>query len=46
MWAIPTNVSASQDIQEVTAKRWLTSANQTRVAMEQHAKTIRAHMSA
>lgn len=45
MWAIPTGVSASQDTQAATVKRWSMSASQTLVGMEPHVKTIRAHMS-
>lgn len=45
MWVNPTNVSASQATQAATVKRWWMSANQILVAMVQHAKTIRAHMS-
>lgn len=45
MWAIPTSVGVSQDTWAATVKRWLMSASQTRVAMELHARTIRAHTS-
>lgn len=45
MWAAHTSVSASQDTQAATVKRWLMSASQIHVAMEPHVKTIRAHMS-
>lgn len=45
MWVIHTGAIANQDTQAAIVKKWWMSASQTHVAMELHARTIRAHTS-